>query len=87
MGLHLTEIAKAIAPGAHALLIMDGAGWYGAKGLDVPDTITLPKLPPCAPELNPMENVWQYLKAHRTASGLAVEKGGGPARQAGPKAA
>ncbi|AGI74543.1 hypothetical protein OA238_c47010 [Octadecabacter arcticus 238] len=26
MGLHLDEIAKAVAPGSHALLIVDGAG-------------------------------------------------------------
>lgn len=58
MGLHLEEIAKAVAPGAHALLIVDGAGWHCAKTLDVPDNITLLKLPPYAPELNPMENVW-----------------------------
>jgi transposase len=65
MGLHLDEIAKAVAPDAHALLIVDGAGWHGAKGLTVPDNITLLKLPPYAPELNPMENVWEYLRANK----------------------
>ena len=58
MGLHLNEIAKAVAHEAHAMLIVDGAGWYGAKCLQVPDNITLVKLPPYSPELNPMENVW-----------------------------
>ena len=67
MGLHLEEIAKAVAPGAHALLIVDGAGWHCAKALDVPDNITLLKLPPCAPELNPMENVRAYLRANKLA--------------------
>ena len=67
MELHLAEISKAIAPAAHALLIMDGAGWHSAKGLNVPDNITLLKLPPYAPELNPMENVWQYLRANKLA--------------------
>lgn len=67
MTLHLAEIAKAVAPGAHALLILDGAGWHGAKGLIVPPNITLLKLPPYAPELNPMENVWQYLRANKLA--------------------
>lgn len=67
MGLHLEEIAKAVAPGAHALLIVDGAGWHCAKALDVPDNITLLKLPPYAPELNPMENVWAYLRANKLA--------------------
>ncbi len=67
MGLHLEEIAKAVAPGAHALLIVDGAGWHGAKALDVPDNITLLKLPPYAPGLNPMENVWAYLRSNKLA--------------------
>jgi transposase len=67
MGLHLDEIAKAVAPGSHALLIVDGAGWHGAKCLQVPDKITLVKLPPYSPELNPMENVWAYLRANKLA--------------------
>ena len=56
MNADLAEIARTVAPGAHAVLILDGAGWHGAKGLVVPDTITLLPLPPYAPELNPVEN-------------------------------
>lgn len=67
MGLHLEEIAKAVTPGAQALLIVDGAGWHGAKALAVPDNITLLKLPPYAPELNPMENVRAYLRSNKLA--------------------
>jgi transposase len=33
--------------------------------LIVPDNITLLHLPPYAPELNPMENVWEYLRANK----------------------
>ncbi len=58
MSAHLAEIAKTVASGAHALLILDGAGWHGSAELEVPDNITLLKLPPYSPELNPMENVW-----------------------------
>jgi transposase len=65
MGLHLDEIEKADAPGSHALLIVDGAGWHGAKCFQVPDKITLIKLPPHSPELNTMENVWAYLRANK----------------------
>ena len=60
MSAHLAEIAKTVASGAHALLILDGAGWHGSAELEVPDNITLLKLPPYSPELNPMENVWAY---------------------------
>lgn len=67
MGSHLEEIAKAVAPGSQALLMVDGAGWQGAKALAVPDNITLLKLPPYAPELNPMENVWAYLRSNKLA--------------------
>jgi hypothetical protein len=28
MTLHLTEIALAVAPGAHAVILMDQAGWH-----------------------------------------------------------
>jgi transposase len=63
MTLHLAEISRQVAPGAHAILILDGAGWHKTGGaLVVPDNITLLPLPPYAPELNPVENVWQYLR-------------------------
>lgn len=68
MNLHLAEIAKAITPGAHALLVLDGAGWHSANGLDVPPNITLMTLPPYSPELNPVENVWQFLRQNRLAN-------------------
>jgi hypothetical protein len=63
MGHHLKEIGSQVAPGAHAVLICDGAGWHQTGGrLGVPDNITLLSLPPYSPELNPMENVWHYLR-------------------------
>jgi hypothetical protein len=63
---HLNEISTQVAPGAHAVLVCDGAGWHQTSGrLIVPDNITLLHLPPYAPELNPMENVWEYLRANK----------------------
>ena len=59
MTAHLTEISAAVAPGAHAVLVLDGAGWHSSAALVVPDNITLLPLPPHSPELNPVENVWQ----------------------------
>jgi transposase len=56
--MHLTEILIAVAEGAHAVLLMDQAGWHTAAGLDVPPSITIVPLPPRSPELNPTENVW-----------------------------
>ena len=64
MSLHLAEIAKEVAPGAHAVLVLDGAGYHAATALKVPGNITLLKLPPYAPELNPVENIWEYLRGN-----------------------
>ena len=62
MALHLQEISAAVAPGAHAVLLLDQAGWHGARDLAIPDNITLLVLPPRSPELNPVENVWQFMR-------------------------
>ena len=62
MQLHLDEISRNVAEGAHAVLLLDRAGWHTAGKLDVPKNITPIFLPSRAPELNPVENVWQYLR-------------------------
>ena len=62
MNLHLAEIATQVAPGAHGVLLLDQAGWHLSGRLAVPKNITLVSLPPKCPELNPQENVWQYLR-------------------------
>jgi len=51
----------------HAILVLDGAGWHASKGDVAPDNVTLLTLPPYAPELNPVENVWQYLRSNKLA--------------------
>jgi len=66
MTLHLTQISPQVASDAHALLLCDGAGWHPrGKEPRVPDNIPLLSLPPCTPEPNPMENVWQYLRQNK----------------------
>ena len=62
MTLHLEEISHAVAPDAHAVLVMDQAGWHTSAKLEVPANITILTLPPRAPELNPVENVWQFMR-------------------------
>ncbi len=62
MQLHLDEISRNVAKGAHAVLLLDRAGWHTTSKLDVPENITPIFLPSRAPELNPVENVWQYLR-------------------------
>ena len=61
MSLHLTAIGRKVAEGSHAALVLDGAGYHIAAAL------TLVRLPPYAPELNPIENVWEYLRGNKLA--------------------
>jgi transposase len=49
---------------AQAVLLMDRAGWHTTGSLDMPKNITPIFLPSRAPELNPVENIWQYLRAN-----------------------
>ncbi len=66
MNLHLAEISRCVAPNAHALLLADGAGWHQTGGqLRMPPNITLMQLPPYSPELNPVENVWAFLRSNK----------------------
>ena len=62
MSLHLEEIAQAVAPGAHAVVLLDRAGWHVSFKLKVPANLTLVPLPARSPELNPVENIWQFLR-------------------------
>lgn len=62
MQAHLDEISRTVAPGAHAVLLLDQAGWHTTNNLIAPANITLLPLPPKSPELNPAENIWQYLR-------------------------
>ena len=63
MGLFLAAFAERLAPGTHAVLILDQAGRHGARRLVVPGgNLTLLPLPAYGPELNPAERVWLYLR-------------------------
>ncbi len=58
----LDEIARCAAPGTHAIVVLDQAGWHTTGKLRLPDNVSLLELPPKSPELNPAENVWQFLR-------------------------
>ena len=62
----LKEVSTQVSPGAQAAMLCDQAGWHQLGGkLKVPDNITLVPLPPYSPELNSMENVWEYLRGNK----------------------
>lgn len=62
MQLFLDRFSATIEDAEHVAMVLDQAGWHGAKALVVPSNITLVPLPPYSPELNPVERVWLYLK-------------------------
>ena len=62
MNEHLAEISRHVSVGAIALLVLDRAGWHSSPRLEVPDNIFLLPLPAYSPVLNPIENVWEYMR-------------------------
>ncbi len=47
---------------------MDGAGWH-SDGIDSDfNNITTIKLPPYSPELNPIEQVWSWMRQYHLAN-------------------
>ena len=65
MNRHFEEIAEAVAPGAQAVVVLDGAGWHDSADLVMPENITPIILPPYSPELNPVENVRRWVRSRR----------------------
>ena len=64
MQIHLNEISRHVAPKAHGVVLMDRAGWHTTGKLNTPKNITIILLPSRAPELNPVENIWQYIRSN-----------------------
>ncbi len=65
---HLRLIAARTLPGHHAVVIMDGAGWHTVDIANDIDNLSIIKLPPYSPELNPVEQVWSWLRQHHLAN-------------------
>ena len=59
---HLDEISRHVAEDAHGVILMDRAGWHTTPKLDLPQNLTIILLPSRSPELNPVENIWQYIR-------------------------
>jgi putative transposase len=59
---YFDEIVRSLAPKAHAVLVLDQAGWYITEKLGLSENLSLLPLPPNSPELNPVDNVRQFLR-------------------------
>jgi len=60
----LKEFSATLPVDEHAIMLWDGAGFHTSKQLCVPENVTPIQLPAYSPELNPIENLWHYLKSH-----------------------
>ncbi len=68
MNEHLAEISRCVSVGAIALMVLHRAGWHTSANLAVPNHILLMPLPPDAPELNPVESLWEFLRGNLLAN-------------------
>jgi transposase len=70
MNLYLKDFAKHLPKNAHALMVMDGAGWHRSKELRIPANVSILLLPPYSPELNPAELIWRQLRQRKLSNRL-----------------
>ena len=64
MNIFLERFSRELPSDVHAVMVWDRAGFHTGKALRIPPNVTIVALPPYSPELNPMENLWHYLRSH-----------------------
>lgn len=65
---HLQQISSATPVGRHALVIMDRASWHSNKLKNRFKNLSIMHIPPYSPELNPIEQVWAWLRSNDLAN-------------------
>ncbi len=68
MQMHLDEISQYVEEGRHAVIVVDKAAWHTTGKLNLPNNISLLPLPATSPELNPVEQVWNWIRQHSLAN-------------------
>lgn len=58
----LNTFAASLDKNVHALLVLDNASWHKTPKIQIPTNVTLHFLPPYSPDLNPVENLWDFIK-------------------------
>jgi len=58
------QFAAEVSSNIHVVMVWDQAGFHTSKNLKIPANVTIVPLPPYSPELNPVENLWHYLRSH-----------------------
>ena len=64
ISIFLRQFSEQLPIDTHAVLIWDQAGFHKSGEVVVPANVTIIELPAYSPELNPVENLWQYLRCH-----------------------
>ena len=67
------QFAAEVSPDIHFVMVWDQAGFHTSKKLKVPENVTIVPLPPYSPELNPVENLWHYLRSHYWANRIYAD--------------
>jgi transposase len=65
---HLEQISASTDPERFAIVIMDGASWHQNELTNAIKNVRIVRLPPYSPELNPIEQVWSWLRQHHLAN-------------------
>ena len=63
MNIFLRELSAKYADD-FIILVADGAAWHKSKRLQIPKNIEIIPLPPYTPEMNPIEQIWAWLRLH-----------------------
>lgn len=67
------QFAAEVSPSIHVVMVWDQAGFHTSKNLNIPPNVTIVPLPPYSPELNPVENLWHYLRSHYWANRIYAD--------------
>ena len=73
VNIFLKQFTEEVSRDVHVLLLWDQAGFHTSKKLKIPENMTIVPLPPYSPELNPVENLWHYLRSHYWANRIYVD--------------
>jgi transposase len=65
---HLALIASATEAGRHAVVVMDGASWHQEYLDKAFPNLSIIHIPPYSPELNPIEQVWSWMRQNEIAN-------------------
>jgi len=73
INIFLKQFTAEVSHDVHVLLVWDQAGFHTSKKLKIPENMTIVPLPPYSPELNPVENLWHYLRSHYWANRIYAD--------------